>query len=222
MGSKRLDLYGSKGLLVTVAATGWGWPALIFATSGAWDAAGGRTLHAVIELAVAAVTAWLSAPHVRRVLRDPFWSCRADLLRAVQRLPLSTPCLARESHIILFRDVSRKPVGLRCTIITRMDEGDAQEFAEQGAALILGTTFTVTPTSLRVVQKTGGEQFVTGDDGEVAIAEAPPRSRRERFRGNVTLLRMLGKGAMYAECSELRELTALAMVAEPIDELPEY
>ncbi len=197
-----------------IAAEGWGWgaPAVVFAIFAITHAS--NPAAAVTLGAVTVALTWLACRHLRRMVSGDWWQARRGLNRALKHMAPTTAYLARDDHVFLYRK-NERVLGVPFIMLTRIPEDDAQDFLEDGHGIVTAETLKLSPVHLRVITQTGGNDLVTTEDGEARIVPEAPRSRRERARGNVTVLRMLRHGALYASPAELRALTAQILAAEP-------
>ena len=154
----------SGRLALATEAAPWGLPALILAGSGADDLVAGLAVAGGIQAAVALIFGWLAYRRANHLYRSPFWDARNDLAEALRTLPAKTVCLVRDDHIVLFRS-KRRAIGIPVMQVMRLDENDATDFMEHGAAVMTGTTFTVTPIHVRVLQIIHGDRIITGPTG---------------------------------------------------------
>jgi hypothetical protein len=189
----------------------WGLPAVVFAVAAATS----PLWPALILGAGAVAFAYFGYRRLRRVLTGDYWRSRVEMTHAMRRLPKGVLCLARDEHVVLLRG---RMYALILPVVTlmRLAEDDVEEFSRTGAGALVATTFKVSPLHLWVIEQTGGSTFTEDDAGEIAVVPEAPRSRTERARGEITVLRMLGRGALYAQCADLRELTAQIRAAEPL------
>lgn len=213
--SERLGL--TDWTLVATEAWMWGAPAVVFAVYAIIYAS--APVAAAVLGAITALLAWLACRRVRRLVTGSLWHARHDLNRALKHMRLRTAYLVRDDHVFLYRNTMRV-AGVPFIVLTRLAEDDAQDFFEAGEGIVTGETFKVSPVHLRVIAQATGTKLVTTADDDIEISPEAPRSRKERLRGNATILDMLRRGVLYASPDELRALTAQILAGEGPPDAP--